>query len=372
MPAILLSVLWGCSLSGTPKAGAPPSAEPVHATKPLAQRADGPTAGATEDYIIAALGDAPRFRVDGRGRPCAGPEDAPVTIVEYVDFECPFTRRVELVVEQLLKAYEGKVRLCTRHNPIHQDHPNALLAAHAAEEVFARKGAEAFVAIRKDLLSKELTAEGIVALVERQGIDLARFKDAVSRNTHGNTIAADVELLHRMDASGTPEFFINGRRIGGAKPYEAFAAVVDDEITRMSALVRAGVSPEQLFSTVLAHSLGSRAAPPALPGEPAAVRIRFIHICHSGQGATAQARSRDEALMLAKDIRQRIQKGADFEDLARRYSNASNAQSGGAFGWLRRGTLTPEADSTALALTVGELSDVVDQPGCFSLIQRLE
>jgi protein-disulfide isomerase len=354
-----LGSLVACGAAAPPKPDAP---RPTPADTSHADAAD----------VSAALGDSKRFKVDGDKRPCVGPSNAVVTVVEFEDFECPFTRRVEAVVQKLLAAHPTDMRICFRHFPITRDHPNAMLAAHAAEELFVEKGAQAFYELRADLLREDLSREKVTLLAQKHGANPAELAAALSEGRHAAAVKQDEALLQQMGFNGTPHFFINGREIAGAKRYEEFAEVVDDEMRRGRELLGRGTPPEALFSTIMQHSLDKADRPKARPGEPKRVRIRFINVCYDGEGAVPQSRSHDEALKLATRLRNEIAGGADFAQLAKQYSNASNAQVGGEFGWLSRGTLIPEIDSAALALAVGETSQVIDAKRCAVLVQRLE
>jgi hypothetical protein len=256
--------------------------------------------------------------------------------------------------------------------PIDRDHPNARLAAHAAEEVFSEKGAQAFYEMRAELLREDLSPDKVLQIARRHGADPARLSEALAGGRHAETLERDRKLLVRMDKSGTPEFFINGRNIGGARPYETFAQVVEDEIKRAGDLLRAGVPADRLFSTIIAHGVDHVEHQRPRPGEPIRVHIRLINVCFDGHGATPQSRTRDEAHALVSQMRRTILSGGDFAALAKQYSNAGNAHIGGEFGWLSRGTLVPDIDSAALKLHVGETSQPVEGDGCFTLVQRIE
>jgi protein-disulfide isomerase len=320
--------------------------------------------------VSAVLGDARRYKVDAEGRPCIGPADATVTVVEYEDFACPFTRRAEAVVQKLMAAHPTDMRICFRHEPIAREY--SMLAAQASEEVFIEKGAQAFYELRADLLRENLSKEKVLDLAQKHGADQDELATAIGNGRHADVVKRDQSLLLRTGHHGTPTFFINGRIIGGARHYEEFADVVDDEVRRGQELVRRGTPPAALFSTIMAHSLDKATRPKPRPGEPSRVRIRFINVCYDGEGATPQSRTHDEALTLATRLRDDIVRGVDFAELAKKYSNASNAQTGGEFGWMSRGTLTPEIETPALSLGVGETSQVIDGPRCVILVQRLE
>ena len=166
---------------------------------------------------------APRDGGDDRrsrraGRPdrdhIRGPEDAPVTLVEYGDFECPYCGQAEPVVRELLRDF-GDVRYVWRHLPLNDVHPHAQLAAEAAEAA-AEQGA--FWEMHDLLLDHQdaLRPTDLTGYAEQLGLDIERFTDDLRRHTGGGRVAEDVDGADLSGVSGTPTFFINGRRHYGA------------------------------------------------------------------------------------------------------------------------------------------------------------
>jgi Na+/H+ antiporter NhaA len=155
-----------------------------------------------------------------------GPMEAPVTVVEYGDFECPFCGRAEPVVRQLLADF-GDVRYAWRHLPLNDVHPNAQLAAEAAEAA-AEQGA--FWEMHDLLLERQkaLRLPDLIDYASELGLDVDRFTDDLQRHSGASQIAQDVDSADLSGVSGTPTFFINGRRHQGAY-----------DIARLSAAVRA-------------------------------------------------------------------------------------------------------------------------------------
>ena len=155
-----------------------------------------------------------------------GPMDAPVTVVEYGDFECPFCGQAEPVVRQLLAEF-GDVRYAWRHLPLNDVHPNAQLAAEAAEAA-AEQGA--FWEMHDLLLERQqaLRPPDLVDYASELGLDVDRFTDDLRRHSGASRIAQDVDSADLSGVSGTPTFFVNGRRHHGSY-----------DIVRLSAAVRA-------------------------------------------------------------------------------------------------------------------------------------
>ncbi len=143
-----------------------------------------------------------------------GPVDAPVTVVEYGDFECPYCGLAEPVVRELLSDF-GDVRYVWRHLPLNDVHPNAQLAAEAAEAA-ADQGA--FWELH-DLLLKHQNAlrpDDLIGYAEQLGLDGERFTAALREHAGAGRVADDVDSADLSGVSGTPTFFINGRRHYGA------------------------------------------------------------------------------------------------------------------------------------------------------------
>jgi Na+/H+ antiporter NhaA/protein-disulfide isomerase len=143
-----------------------------------------------------------------------GPSEAPVTLVEYADFECPFCGQAESIVRELLADF-GDIRYVWRHLPLQDVHPHAQLAAEAAEAA-ARQGA--FWAMHDLLLEHQdgLLAPDLVSYAEQLGLDVARFSADLRNQAGGPRIAQDVDSADISGVSGTPTFFLNGRRHHGA------------------------------------------------------------------------------------------------------------------------------------------------------------
>jgi Na+/H+ antiporter NhaA len=153
-----------------------------------------------------------------------GPLEAPVTVVEYGDFECPYCGRAEPVVRELLRDF-GDVRYVWRHLPLSDVHPHAQFAAEAAEAA-ADQGA--FWEMHDLLLAHQDALEpgDLIAYAEQLGLDVDRFTDDVWRQAGTARVAEDVDSADLSGVSGTPTFFINGRRHYGAYDIAALSAAV--------------------------------------------------------------------------------------------------------------------------------------------------
>jgi len=152
-----------------------------------------------------------------------GPLDAPVTLVEYADFECPYCGRAEPVIRELMGA-DGDVRYVWRHLPLNDVHPTAQLAAEAAEAAAAQG---AFWEMHDRLLAHQdpaLQVSDLLGYAREVGLDEERFADDLRRHAGSARIARDVDSADLSGVSGTPTFFINGRRHYGVYDVTALEA----------------------------------------------------------------------------------------------------------------------------------------------------
>jgi Na+/H+ antiporter NhaA len=166
-----------------------------------------------------------------------GPLDAPVTLLEYGDLECPFCGQAEAVVRELLADF-GDVRYVWRHLPLNDVHPHAQLAAEATEAA-AEQGS--FWELHDLLLRHQgaLKLPDLAAYAEQLGLDAARFREDMRKRVGRARIAEDVDGADLSGVSGTPTFFVNGRRHYGAYDVETLARAV--RAARARAALKTGV-----------------------------------------------------------------------------------------------------------------------------------
>jgi Na+/H+ antiporter NhaA len=154
-----------------------------------------------------------------------GPETAPVTLVEYGDYECPYCGQAEIVIRELLDEFGDELRYVWRHLPLNDVHPHTQMAAEASEAAGAQG---AFWPMHDKLLvsQDELTARDLRRHAEELGLDVERFWDELRRREHSERVADDVASADASGVAGTPSFFINGRRHRGAYDIETLSAAV--------------------------------------------------------------------------------------------------------------------------------------------------
>jgi protein-disulfide isomerase len=183
--------------------------------------------------VVVNLKPPPVFRVSlsADGGPFKGPANAPVTIVEFSDFHCPFCRRVVPTLDQLANKYGNKIRLVFRDFPIESLHPGAT-KAHEAARCADEQGK--FWAYHDKLFAgpPKSSPEIFKSLAVELGLDANNFANCVDSGKYSAAIKKDVEEGTRLGVTGTPAFFINGRMISGAQPLETFTRIIDDELSR--------------------------------------------------------------------------------------------------------------------------------------------
>jgi protein-disulfide isomerase len=183
---------------------------------------------------VRVLLEPPRLNMAIGDDPARGPADAPITIVEFSDFQCPFCSRATATLKKLDETYTGKIRLVYRDYPLVQIHPNA---ARAAEAAGCANDQGKFWAMHDTLFSHQdkLAEADLKQAAADLGLDTAAFNQCLESGRHAADWKKDAEEGSRYGVTSTPAFFVNGRLIVGAQPYEAFAKVIDEELARKAA-----------------------------------------------------------------------------------------------------------------------------------------
>jgi protein-disulfide isomerase len=169
-----------------------------------------------------------------------GSENAPVTLVEYGDYECPYCGQAEVMVRELLDSFGDELRYVWRHLPLSDVHPHAQLAAEAAEAAAAQGK---FWAMHDKLIAHqdELTPRDLGRYAEELGLDVERFWDELRSHAHAERVADDVASADASGVAGTPAFFINGKRHNGAYDVD----ILSREVRAARARARAREKAEQ-------------------------------------------------------------------------------------------------------------------------------
>ena len=160
--------------------------------------------------------------------PSTGPASAPVTIVEFTDYQCPYCHRAQGVIEEVLSRYSGRVRLVHLDFPL-DGHPGALPAARAAR-CAAEQGK--FWEYHRSLMTApgSLDAADLAKRAAALGLDGASFGSCLSSGRHDTAIQASLREGETLGVTGTPAYFVNGRMLSGARPIASFAEVIDAEL----------------------------------------------------------------------------------------------------------------------------------------------
>lgn len=192
---------------------------------------------------------ADRYKVAVDTGQVRGQPTALVTIVEWADFQCPFSARVRATLAELERKYGSDLRIVFKHNPL-AFHQQALAAAIASEAA----GEQGKFWAMHDKLFDNLRAindDNILKWARKLGLDLKQFK----RSLRDPQLQARVKAMQAqavtLGASGTPAFFINGRFLSGAQPVEAFSKLIDEEMAAAQSMVRAGVDRTEVYARTI-------------------------------------------------------------------------------------------------------------------------
>ncbi len=180
-----------------------------------------------KDNQVSIKLSEPRQAVEAKG-PARGPSGAPVTLVEFSDFQCPYCGRAHDTVEQVMQSYAGKVKLVFRHFPL-DFHKNAEKAAEAA--MCANEQGKFWE--YHDVLFKNQQTLEVPQLKDHAkgvGLDTASFSACLDSGKYKKAVDEDMAAGQRVGVTGTPAFFINGVMLSGAQPFDEFKKVIDQEL----------------------------------------------------------------------------------------------------------------------------------------------
>jgi len=188
-------------------------------------------------YETRIMLEPPKVDVDTAGRASRGGDaNAPVTIIAFSDYECPFCKRAESTVAQVMSTYGDKVRY------VHRDFPLPFHAhAHEAAQAARCAGDQGKFWEYHDKLfqAQDLSTDNLKKMATDLGLDQQKLEQCISSGSHDDEINADVAAGSDVGVSGTPAFFINGRMLSGAQPFERFKEIIDGEIARRQAAAAA-------------------------------------------------------------------------------------------------------------------------------------
>lgn len=237
---------------------------------PWTQRYQSRVARNVSTSLVQALleADPHDYRVPVAESPVWGPRDALVTLVVFSDYECPFCKQAELTIERLRQEYPNELRVVFKHLPLpfhEQAQPTAALAVAAQQEL----GDEAFWEATMLLFesSPNLSRSALEKVGRKLGLSDLSIETALDPEISVAQLEADAQLADEVMARGTPHFFINGKRLSGARPIEQFRALIEFERQRAQQLTDKGVAREDVYATVQRDAIA--------PGAPTKLDIEL-------------------------------------------------------------------------------------------------
>jgi protein-disulfide isomerase len=179
---------------------------------------------------VRVMLDPPRQTVAAANGPSRGSASAPIEIIEFSDFQCPFCQRADPTVQQVLSTYGDRIRFVYRHYPL----PNHPAARPAAEAAACANDQGKFWPYHDRLFANpsKLADGDLKQHAAELGLNAPQFNSCVDSHKFKAQIDADVKAGEEAGVNGTPAFFINGRMISGAQPYDVFKKVIDEELSR--------------------------------------------------------------------------------------------------------------------------------------------
>ncbi len=173
-----------------------------------------------------------RVEVATDGHPSLGPADAPVTLVEFSDFECPFCRRTQPVLDQLEQAYGDRIRLVYRQFPLIDIHPRAQKAAEAS---LCANDQGQFWPMHDAMFEEpiELEVASLRFKASNLGLDGEQFASCLESGKYADRVRDDLKAGMAAGVTGTPTIYINGRPVSGAQDYATYAVIIEDELARI-------------------------------------------------------------------------------------------------------------------------------------------
>ncbi|HEY8945200.1 MAG TPA: thioredoxin domain-containing protein, partial [Polyangiaceae bacterium] len=200
--------------------------------------------------------------------PIKGPKDALVTMILFSEFQCPFCKRVNDTLKQILDTYPNDVRIVWKDNAL-PFHNRAKPAAIFGRVAYKQKGDKGFWDVHDALFASQpkLEDEDFKAIAEKTGLNWDTVQNAIAQNKYMDKIDQSMELANDFQARGTPHFFINGVRLAGAQPFDKFKSVIDEQLASAKALVAKGVPRSKIYEEVVKN--GKEPPPPERKELPA-------------------------------------------------------------------------------------------------------
>ena len=172
--------------------------------------------------VNVALGEGPIY----------GPKDAPITIIEYTDFQCPYCAKAHDIVNEVKDKYKGKIKMVLKHYPLpfHKEGKVAANASFCADEQGSK-----YIWKLNDIMFKnqnKLKSSGLVELAKKIGLDTEKFSSCLKSNKYMAKVEKDMAEGQKLKLNSVPAIFINGKLINGAQPFDVFAEIINEELKR--------------------------------------------------------------------------------------------------------------------------------------------
>jgi protein-disulfide isomerase len=322
--------------------------------------------------------------------PAWGNPWAPVTMVIWADYECPFCSRLMGTLALLQEQYgPEQLRVVWKHNP-QPFHKNAYGAHVAAETVLRLGGVKAFWNFHALLFRNQRSLDTVSFIVWATacGVDPRAFELALDQQTFAVNVDNDLALGKKLGVKGTPASFINGIFVLGAQPFAVFEKAIDAQIRQADKLRRAGVPEKRIYAQLSDQNRQEQQVmpprvftppPSGSSGLSANQNQRFgakhLVVMYGGsmRAPAGITRTKAEALARAQEALRRLRAGANFEDIVVVYSDEPGAgQRGGDLGTFPRGAMVPEFQNAVENIGVGNVSEVVETPFGYHIILRTQ
>ncbi len=231
----------------------PANAAPADAAKPGDKQPNQPPPDDKTVWKVVLRGD----------EPVKGKADAPITIVEYTDFQCPFCSKVLPALEETLKNYPDKVKLVFKNYPL-SFHQNAMPAAEAAQ---CAKEQGKFWEVEEKYFGNqgELDAAGLAKHAQAAGVNMGKWEACVKDHKFKSVVEADMAAAEKIQVTGTPSVFVQGRKMVAGRAPEDFKRVVDEELAKADALIKSGTAAKDVYAKMVADGKEFTPPPPLDP-----------------------------------------------------------------------------------------------------------
>lgn len=202
--------------------------------------------------------------------PTWGDRKAPITLVVFGNYQCPFCEKLTHTIDELEKKYgKGKLRVVWKHLPLAM-HTRAKPAAIAAATVFKLKGADAFwkfsALVYKN--QRDFTEQSLPGLAKQVGVSEKAFAEELAKGTGAAKVQADLDLADALRVVATPSSFLNGIAISGAQKIEKFVEVFDPELAAAEAAIKAGTKADRVYVERTKLNFVPKPATPRPPPPP--------------------------------------------------------------------------------------------------------